>query len=85
MSAYQNCLDVLLIQSFELVCNKSARWVSRKDSIVEISPDKEKVGLVFESKVDECLEALLEVSFAFEAFGSVLDCGGVEVVVSGED
>ena len=85
VSAYQNCLDVFLMQSFELISHKRACRISRQDAIVEVSPYEEEVGLVFEGEVDEYLETSLEVMFSRKPFRSILDCRGVEMVVGSEE
>ncbi len=74
VAAYKNGFDVLLMKTPEVFCYERPRRIAGQNAIIEISTDQKNVGLVLQSEVDQNFEATLEVAFAFESFGSILDC-----------
>ena len=82
MSADEDYLDLFLVESLELFGYVASCGIPRQYPIVEISPDQEEVWPVFKSKVDQDIEGVLKVSLPLESPGTVLDGGGIEMIVS---
>src|SRR5437773_10726425 len=84
MTADKDRLDFLLMETFELFCHIGSCRVAGQDAVVEVASYQEEIWLVVKSKVDQHVEAVLKVSYSFEPLGTILNAGGVELVVSCE-
>src|SRR5438034_8927152 len=84
MTADKDRLDFLLMETFDLFCHIGSCRVAGQDAVVEVASYQEEIWLVVKSKVDQHVEAVLKVSLSLEPSGTILDGGGVEVVVGCE-
>src|SRR5205809_2472220 len=81
MTADKDRLDLLLMETFELFCHIGSCRVAGQGAVVEVASYQEEIWPVVKSKVDQHVEAVLKVSLPLEPSGTILDGGGVEVVV----
>ena len=81
VSADDYYLDLFLVEPLELFGHVGSCWIAGQYPIIEIASYQEEVRPVLKCKVDQDIEGMLEVSFPFEPSRTVLDGGGVEVVV----
>ena len=84
MPADENYLDLFLVQPLKLLSHVSSCRVAGKYAVVEVASYQEEVWPVLKREIDQDVEAVLKVSLPLEPSGTILDGGGVEVVVSCE-
>jgi len=84
MTADQDCLDLFLMQSLELLSHVSSSRVAGQYTVIEVASYQEEVWPVLKSKIDQNIEAVLKVSLSLEPSRTVLYCRGVEMVVGRE-
>ena len=84
VTADENYFDLFLVQSLELFSHVGSGRVAGKYAVVEVASYQEEVWPVLKREIDQDVEAVLKVSLPLEPSGTILDGGGVEMVVGCE-